>query len=104
MDRGQSLSGLVTTYREAGTNAVHVSPHKPLIHFSSCNRELWQARLHSPSAPPPPAPDNNLVIGSIFLLFAGGAKASAALGGFDSADIFQVSGCWRRSERKEEGG
>ena len=67
LDRAQSLSGLVKTYRDAGTNAVHPSP--------------------------PPAPDNNLVIGSIFLLFAGGAKASAALGFFHSLDFFQVNGC-----------
>lgn len=88
-------------------NAAPAPAHKPLIHFPSCNREPWQARLPPPPLPHCPlplAPDNNLVIGSIFLLLAGGAKASAAVAGVDSPDIFQASGRWRRSERKDEGG
>lgn len=74
----------------------------PLIHFSSSSREPWQALLHSHSAPLPPPPDNNLVIGSIFLLFAGEAKASAALGGLDPPRYFP--GQWMLAEVGEKRG
>lgn len=74
----------------------------PLIHFSSSSREPWQALLRSHSAPLPLPPDNNLVIGSIFLLFAGEAKASAALGGLDSPRYFQ--GQWMLAEVREKRG
>lgn len=55
-----------------------------------------------PSVPPPPPTDHNLVIGSIFVLFACYVSASEALGGSDPPDIFQVSGCRRRSGENRE--
>lgn len=93
--------GVIKTQRQVGMSADHFNP--PAFDSSLLLPAGGLGRHNTPpSVPPPPPTDHNLVIGSIFVLFACHVSASKALGGSDPPDIFQVSGCRRRSGENRE--